>query len=128
MKTNDVIVKKSGIHGSGVFAGRDFKTGEIVLRWDISNILPAKEVVKMTEEEKRYISYMDGKYIVMQDPEKYVNHSCDANTTAKQFCDIAKRDIIKGEEITGNYKEELPPNVHMKCNCGSKNCAGIIES
>jgi SET domain-containing protein len=128
MKTNDVIVKKSGIHGSGVFAERDFKTGEIVLRWDISNVLPAEDVMRMTEDEKRYISYMNGKYIIMQDPEKYVNHSCDANTTAKQFCDIAKRDIKKGEEITANYKEELPQNVHMKCNCGSKNCVGIIES
>lgn len=128
MKINNVIVKKSDIHGSGVFAGRDFKAGEIVLRWDISNTLFDKEVAKMTQDEKRYISYIDGKYIIMQSPEKYVNHSCDANTTAKQFCDIAKRDITKGEEITGNYKEELPPNVHMKCNCGSKNCVGIIES
>jgi SET domain-containing protein len=128
MKTNDVLVKKSSIHGSGVFAGRDFKAGEIVLRWDISNTLPDKEVAKMTEDEKRYISYMDGKYIIMQNPEKYVNHSCDSNTTAKHFCDIAKRDIAKGEEITADYKEELPPNVHMRCNCGSKKCVGIIES
>jgi|GEM_PF-4697049 hypothetical protein len=78
MKTNDVIVKKSGIHGSGVFAEHDFKAGEIVLRWDISKVLLDEDVARMTEEEKRYISYMDGKYIAMQDPEKYVNHSCDA--------------------------------------------------
>lgn len=128
MKSNDVFVKKSGIHGSGVFAKRNFKVGEIVLPWDISNTIQEKEVAKMIEGEKQYVSYMDGKYIVMQDPEKYVNHSCDANTTAKQFCDIAKRDIIKGEEITGDYKEELPPNMCMKCHCGSKNCLGIIES
>jgi len=71
---------------------------------------------------------MDGKYVIMQDPEKYVNHSCDANTTAKQFCDIAKRDIKKGEEITANYKEELSPSTEMKCNCGSKNCVGIVRN
>ncbi|PIR96983.1 MAG: hypothetical protein COT91_03610 [Candidatus Doudnabacteria bacterium CG10_big_fil_rev_8_21_14_0_10_41_10] len=83
MGINDIIEKESGIHGSGVYAGRDFKTGETVLRWDISNTLPHKEVAKMTEDEKRYISYMDGKYIIMQDPEKYVNCSYNANTTAK---------------------------------------------
>jgi len=28
-----VVVKKSKISGKGVFASRDFKKGEIVLRW-----------------------------------------------------------------------------------------------
>ena len=53
----------------------------------------------------------------MQKPERFVNHSCDANTTAKNFCDIAKRNISKGEEITGDYSEELPPNTYMECKC-----------
>jgi len=128
MKTDDVLVKSSNIHDKGVFAARDFKAGEIVLRWDISNVLLENEVSKMTEEEKRYITFLDDKYVLMQEPERFVNHSCNANTTAKQFCDVAKRDIKKGEEITANYKEELPPNTYMKCNCGSPNCIGTITS
>ena len=64
----------------------------------------------------------------MQEPERYVNHSCDANTTAKNPCDIAIRDIKKGEDVTGNYSEELIPNTKMKCNCKSKNCRKIIKS
>ena len=40
----------------------------------------------------------------------------------------ANRDIKKGEEITGDYTEELPPGTYMKCNCGSKKCKKIIRS
>lgn len=59
----------------------------------------------MTQEEKKYVCFLDGKFIQMQAPACYVNHSCEANTTAKNFCDIATRDIGIGEEITANYNE-----------------------
>lgn len=128
MKSDDVIIKKSDIHGIGIFAARDFKIGEIVLQWDVSNILSEKEVAKLNDNDKQYIAYLGGRYVYMQEPEKYVNHSCDANTTAKQFCDIAKRDIKKGEEITSDYEDDLPPNTYMKCVCGSQKCVGVISN
>jgi len=56
------------------------------------------------------------------------NLSCEPNTTAKNFCDIAIKDIKAGDEITADYTEELPPNTSMKCNCGSKKCKKIICS
>jgi len=64
----------------------------------------------------------------MQAPEKYINHSCDANTMARDFCDIALRDINLGEEITANYTEELPPGTYMECTCGNIKCKKIIKS
>ncbi|MGC8929447.1 MAG: SET domain-containing protein [Candidatus Woesearchaeota archaeon] len=124
----DIIVKKSKIHGLGVFASRNFKKGEIVIKWDTSHKLTKREVDKLPEEEKRYIVYLDGKYILMQPPAKYVNHSCDANTYSDNFCDVAKRDIRKGEEITANYSETMAPDEYMECKCGSKNCRKIIKA
>lgn len=124
----NVIVKKSNIDGKGVFAARNFKKGEVVLKWDISRILTSKELKQLAEEEKKYVSYMNGKYVIMQPPERFVNHSCDANTHADNFRDIAKRDIERGEEITADYSEETVPDFKMKCKCGSKNCRGIIKS
>ncbi|MBI5415096.1 SET domain-containing protein [Candidatus Peregrinibacteria bacterium] len=128
MKTDQVLVKNSGIEGKGVFAHRDFKKGEIVLHWDTSHTLPKEKVEKMSNEEKKYISFLDGKYVILQEPEKYVNHSCEPNTTAQHFCDVAMRDIQQGEEITADYSEELPPNTYMECNCGRKKCRKIIRS
>ncbi len=63
----------------------------------------------------------------MQSPERYVNHSCVANTQVKDFCDVAVRDISKGEEITSDYSEGLLSGFSMRCNCGSKNCRKIIS-
>ena len=122
-----VIVKKSKIHSKGVFAERNFKKGEIVLKWNVSHRLTKEEVDRLQEEENVYVSYVNGKYTLMQSPDRFVNHSCDANTYTDNFCDVAKKDIKKGEEITSDYSEDEIPGFEMKCNCGSKNCRGIIK-
>ncbi len=124
----DIIVKKSKIHGKGVFASHIIKKGEIVVKWDISHQLTKEEVDRLSENEKGYVAYMGGKYILMQSPARYVNHSCDANTYAENFCDMAKRNIKKGEEITGDYAEESIPGQSFECKCGSKNCRRIIKT
>ena len=127
MNSNDVIIKNSEIEGKGVFAHRNFKKGEIVLRWDVNHTLDEKDINNVPESEKKYISIFQGKYTIMQEPERYVNHSCNPNTMAKDFCDIAVRDILKGEEITGNYADNSEPGDTMICKCKSKNCKKIIN-
>src|SRR3989344_5022216 len=105
MKTdigNDLIVKKSKIEGKGVFANRNFQKGEIVLKCDVSHKLTEQQAKALSADKKKYVSCMKGKYVLMQPPERFVNHSCEANTYAKDFSDVAKRAIIKGEEITGD--------------------------
>jgi len=124
---SDIIVKKSKIHELGVFAVRDFKKGEIILKWHPSE-LTKEQADKLPEEEKRYIALLKGKYLLMQPSERFVNHSCDANTHTENFCDVAKRDIKKGEEITANYSETASPGERMECKCGSKNCRRIITA
>jgi len=39
----NIIVKKSKIHGRGVFANKDFKKNEIVIKWDISHLISRNE-------------------------------------------------------------------------------------
>jgi SET domain-containing protein len=112
----DIVVKKSKINGKGVFAKRDFKKGEIVLKWN-PKILTKLEADKLTIKQKHYLYQKRNKYFLMQSPEKYVNHSCDANTVAKNKSDIATRNIRKGEEVTSSYA-----NFSFKCTCGSKKC------
>ena len=123
----DIVVKWSKIAGRGVFANRNFKKGEKVIQWDISHQLLPYEIKKLPEKIKKYIAFFNGLYILMQTPGKYVNHSCDPNTTTRNFCDVAIRDINKGEEITGNYLENELPGFEMECKCGSKNCQGVIR-
>ena len=123
----NLILKKSKIQGLGVFAGKDFKRNEIVIKWDTSNQLTKKQFDALDEKGRKYIANVDGKFIVQQAPAKYVNHSCNPNTYVRNFCDVAKRDIKKGEEITSDYGEDTE-GFTMKCNCGSKDCRKIIKN
>lgn len=122
----DVFVRKSKIHGKGVFADRDFARGEVILRWR-PKILKKSDVNKLSTKQKHYIYQVSGdKYFLMQPPEKYINHSCDANTRVKNNSDVAIRAIKKGEEITSNYIKEGSFS-SFTCKCGSKKCKGVIE-
>ena len=123
-----IVVRDSNIEGKGVFATQDIKKGEVVMEWDTSNQLSQEEIKELPKEEQEYVTYAEGKFILMQPPERYINHSCEANTTTNNFADIALRDIKKGEEITANYSEDLPPGFKMKCSCSSKKCRGVIIS
>ena len=123
----DVVVKESKIDGKGVFAARSFKKGELVLKWDISRELSEEEATALSENEKKYVAFWNSKWVLQLPPARFVNHSCNPNTFIKDFCDIAKRDIEKGEEITSDYSKEPEPNMNMKCKCGSKNCRGTIK-
>ncbi len=123
----DIIVKKSKIEGLGVFANRDFKKDEVVIKYGKSKKINKNEYEALPKEEKSRVSLVNGEYIHFQAPERYVNHSCDANIYSKDFCDVAKRDIKKGEEITSDYDEEGGLNANFKCRCGSKDCRDIVK-
>lgn len=128
MQSDDIIIKDSKIEGKGIFANRDFKKGETVIKWDTSNVLTDEEVKKLPEKEKRYISPFHGKFLLQQPPARYVNHSCDPNTkVADDSSDVAITDIKNGDEITSDYSIFFSPDEVMKCNCGSKNCKKILK-
>lgn len=59
----------------------------------------------------------------MQPPERYMNHSCDANTYVVGRSDVALRDILPGEEITSDYLDLDTEN--FMCNCNAENCRGM---
>jgi SET domain-containing protein len=121
----NIVVKKSSINGKGVFTKRNIKKGEIVIRWDTSHQLTATEAKKL--KNKKYLARVGRKYFLMQPPAKFVNHSCEANTFVKNYCDVAKRNILKDEEITSDYSKDSSVDISMICTCKSKNCRKIIK-
>jgi D-alanine-D-alanine ligase len=55
------------------------------------------------------------------------NHSCDPNCAYDGLDVVALRKIKKGEELTLDYAQFLDKNMEpFHCNCGSKNCRGLI--
>jgi SET domain-containing protein len=110
----DIVIMKSKIQGKGVFAARDFKKGEVIIKWDASDKINKKEYD--SAKDKTYLSKVGKIYLRMKAPAKYVNNSCNPNTKVKNFCDVTIRDIKKGEEITGNYADDTG-GIDFKCNC-----------
>jgi SET domain-containing protein len=98
---NDVTIRKGNIFGKGVFAKRDFKKGEIVILYTLRK-LTEKEFHDLPKKEKNFVHKHWGTYYLYSIPERYVNDSSNQNTlqNLKVRCDVAIRDIKKGEEIT----------------------------
>lgn len=128
---NKVIVKSSSIQGKGVYAIVDIKKGEMVLEIDDSHVVT--DPSKLTKEQNEYdCDYLaDGKVILMQSPEKFINHSCDPSTYVKTINGVRKvlamRDIKRGDEITYDYSINGDNDGTFKCHCKSKNCRGIYQ-
>jgi SET domain-containing protein len=99
----DFEVRESPINGKGIFAKRLIKSGEIVFVWH-PKTLTKEESSKLSKTELKHYTYPDGdKILWMQPPERYINHSCDANTVVIGKSDVASRDIRAGDEITSDY-------------------------
>lgn len=122
---DDIEVQRSPISGLGIFATRDFEPGEVVLLWNTEKLVRREDLEQVPPEERHYLlDYDADHYFIVQPPQRYINHSCDANTTMGHLCDIAVRKIQEGEEITSDYGQfSLVP---FTCCCGAKNCRGKI--
>jgi SET domain-containing protein len=126
MTTENVEIRQSGIQGRGLFALRTFAPGDIVLRWDTSHTIPSDKLFSLSEEERRYTHPLDEqRTLIVQPPERFVNHSCSNNTEVRDFCDVAISRIEVGEEITSDYGSD-GSGVSFKCLCGTENCRGMI--
>lgn len=106
MDFGDVLIKKSGIgqfkDGLGVFANRNFKKGERVIKWNLK-ILTQEEYRKLPEYEKNNFCHKrSGITYCYPDPERHVNRSKNPNVVPdfEQEANLALRDIKKGEELS----------------------------
>lgn len=97
----DVIIGKGNLAGHGVYANRDFAKGEVVIEYRLKP-LTESEFEQLSEEEKQFTHSQHGVLQLYSEPERYVNHSDNPNTYQDHIrhCDVALRDIKKGEQIT----------------------------
>jgi hypothetical protein len=139
-----IEVRKSGVHGHGVFALQMIPRGSRIIQYKGQKITNALGAERYDEESMdshhTFLFSLDeefcldgGKY---GNEAKYINHSCSPNCEAVQegskiFID-AIRTIRKGQELTFDYAlcsdGELPENWEefYACCCGSKNCRGVM--
>ena len=141
-------VKKSKVHGSGVFTTEDIKKGVKIIRYIGEKVTKKEGDKRSTERIKKflnkknegsvYIFELNKKYDIDGSPSynkaRYINHSCDPNCEVdiikNEIWIISIKDIKKSSELNYDYgypfdKDDF--NDH-KCQCGSKKCIGYIIS
>jgi SET domain-containing protein len=125
-------VVRSGIHGYGVVATRDFAPGELVA--EVDGVLWNSEVPGDDRDDRYSLWLRDDWYFDMVDQTRYINHSCEPNCEvdgdvggdgSRPWARItAVRAIRAGEEITYHYgftADQAEP-----CLCGLASCCGWI--
>lgn len=140
-----IEVRKSGIHGWGVFAARDIPEGTRILEYVGEKITKEESEKRADEQYERgdsqnldeghvYIFELDDKWDIdgniQWNTARLINHSCDPNCETEDNDNFiwieAMRDIKKGEEITYNYGYDLENYYDHICKCGSDNCVGYV--
>lgn len=142
-----IQVRRSGVHGKGVFAVAPIPEGETIIEY-------VGEVIGWKEADRRhpnnpddpnhtfYFSIEDGKKVIDAavggNSARWINHSCDPNCEADEDDDThrvfikALRNIKPGEELNYDYglvideKYTKKLKAEYECRCGAKNCRGTM--
>ena len=142
------FVKKSKIHGSGVFASENIPKGKKIIEYigdkitksegDRRSELRIKKYLNSRKTGSVYIFELNKKYDIDGSPlynkARYINHSCDPNCEVDiledQIWISSIKKIKKGEELTCDYGYEFDKSDFKDhiCKCGSKKCIGFIIS
>ena len=141
-------VKKSNVHGSGIFASKDIKKNTKIIEYIGEKVLKSEGDKRSARRLKKYLNSsltgsvyifeLNAKYDIDGSPyynkARYINHSCNPN------CEVEIEDnhiwitsikkIKKDEELSYDYGYEFDKDDFRDhiCKCGSKNCIGFIIS
>ncbi|MFA6254346.1 MAG: SET domain-containing protein [Candidatus Paceibacterota bacterium] len=102
---------KSLIEGIGLFSGEDIIKGELVYKHSprFQHILSPEELESLPKDEKdtfaHYGYLWQGKWYLDFDDVRFLNHATEPNLVLADEGIVATRDIVKGEELTQDYKD-----------------------
>ncbi len=122
-----VEVRPSSRGGRGVFALYDFDEGAFIRERLIVQEITAENPLP-PEEHPDHTAIFDGKRILVGEPDRYLNHSCDPNAWLRFAADrielIARRPINAGAEITLDYLINNSGGKSWTYGCGAERCRG----
>jgi SET domain-containing protein len=135
------VIEHTPHKGQGVFAARDIKAGELILRVDMTGLekYAVEEIDRSPALNGDHADYVgNGKYVIDDSPGSYVNHSCEPNCCYRMHAIARKdlhalRDIRAGEELTHDYSataiDQFAGNSTwiLDCSCGSPGCRRKVK-
>jgi uncharacterized protein len=140
-----IQVRRSGVHGKGVFALQPIEPGETLIEY-VGEVISWDEALDRHPHDPTqpdhtfYFQLDDGKQVIDAlyggNAARWINHACDPNceadeTEGRVFIK-ALRPIEPGEELFYDYRlsidERLTPALkkRFECRCGADNCRGTL--
>lgn len=142
--TRRIQVRRSGVHGRGVFAVTPIAQGERIIEY-VGEVIDWPEALRRHPHDPDdpnhtfYFSLDDGRVIdakVGGNSSRWINHACEPNCQADETDGRvfirALRDLQPGEELFYDYGLvlDLRQTARLKkqyaCHCGSPSCRGTM--
>jgi uncharacterized protein len=140
VKGRRIQVRRSGVHGKGVFALSDIPAGEVVMEY-LGEVITWAEALRRHPHDPKdpnhtfYFHIDDGRVIdakVGGNSARWINHACEPNcesdeTDGRVFIKTL-RSLKAGEELFYDYRltidERYTPKLkrQYECRCGSPKC------
>ena len=137
-------MRRSGVHGKGVFALQDIAKGEALIEY-VGEIITWKEALRRHPHNPKdpnhtFYFHIDDKYVIDAlyggNASRWINHACDPNCDADEeegrVYIKAIRKNKEGEELSYDYgliiDEKYTPKLKAQYPswCGAKNCRGTL--
>ena len=137
-------VRRSGVHGRGVFALQDIAEGEIIVEYAGKRISYEESQDRHPHDPANpnhtFFFQLDGEHVIDGgdggNSSRWINHSCDPNCFAEEIDGrifiSALRTIHTGEELGYDYglviDERYTPALKAAygCRCGAAECRGTM--
>ena len=139
-----IQVRKSGVHGKGVFAVQALRKGELILEY-VGEVITWTEALRRhphdpSQPDHTFYFHIDDERVidgnVGGNASRWINHSCAPNVEAEDDTGRvylkALRGIKPGEELFFDYglviDERYTPALkrRFECRCGAKTCRGTM--
>ncbi|GAA3985582.1 SET domain-containing protein-lysine N-methyltransferase [Comamonas faecalis] len=139
-----IQVRRSGVHGKGVFALQPIAAGEVVIEY-------VGEIISWDEAQRRhphdpsqpnhtFYFHVDEDHVIDANvggnAARWINHSCEPNCWADEqdgrIFITARRAIAVGEELNYDYGLTIDERYTKKlkaeyaCHCGAASCRGTL--
>lgn len=139
-----IQVRRSGVHGRGVFALQPLAAGERIIEYK-GEMISWPEALRRhphdpTDPNHTFYFHLDDEHVIDAkfggNAARWINHACEPNCEADEVGGRvfikALRDISPGEELFYDYglviDERLTPKLKKEfaCHCGSPSCRGTM--
>jgi len=139
-----IQIRRSGIHGKGVFALHAIAEGEQVIEYTGEIITWSEACARHphdpSQPQHTFYFHLDDMHVIDGriggNTSRWINHSCEPNCHASEengrIFIIALRNIVVGEELNFDYGLVIDARYTARlkaeyaCHCGSPQCRGTL--